>query len=122
MTKIKRFKIRDDILQGHGLQMIRGDYKEGGSWIREDVKWFISFPLNGSIELDVGLPDDISKWNDLNYVLVLDDDFGQPYVPYVPFYVYMGNPEPSKETEFLKTIIVAYNEKMSQLLYLEEIV
>lgn len=70
-----------------------------------------------SITLNIVFPEDLSKWNDFDYVLVLDDEFGQPYVP---FYDYMSGR--IKETfPFLEAVIISYNEIMSSLPYLEEI-
>ena len=57
------------------------------------------------------------EWNDFDYILVLDEDYGQPYGP---FYHFMSG-EIKEPWDGLKEVIEAYNEFMSSLIFLEEI-
>lgn len=108
--KIKRFRLKPDadvssVPESPHLSYIHKDCTRG---------FFKS--LGHEITLNIGFPEDLSKWNDLDYILVLDEDFGQPYGP---FYHYMYNQ--IKSFVSLLNVVHAYNEEMSKLEYLEEI-
>jgi len=118
---IHRFTLK----KGTTLDDIRKEKNltEGGSWIHKDSKHCFYIVLDESIELNIGFPDDLSKWNDWDYIIVLDDDFGQPYTP---FYSYLddyneNDMETKSYPDFLYKIINRYNEEMSKLGFLEEI-
>ena len=66
--------------------------------------------------MNIAFPEDISKWNDFDYVLVLDEDFGQPYTP---FYNHYEDEDDSNYFEFLRNVVEAYNAKMDSLSFLE---
>lgn len=107
--KIKRFRLKPD------ADISSVPESKYLSYIHKDcVRGFFK-SLGYGITLDIGFPEDLSKWDDFDYVLVLDEDFGQPYGP---FYHYMGN----KISAFpaLLEIVNAYNREMSKLEYLEE--
>ena len=118
--EIRRFRLKenitaDDIRKAVGL-------REGGSWIQEDCKQFLCVNLVDSMELNIGFPDDLSQWNDWDHILVLDDDFCQPYTP---FYTYWNDvKENGRATrtypDFLRNVIDRYNEEMGKLEFLEE--
>ena len=76
--KIKRFKLRDGVT----LDSIRATHKnlqEGGSYIAKDAEWMMFKLLNGDISANIAFPSDLSKWNDFDYIELIDDeDFGQP--------------------------------------------
>lgn len=88
----------------------------GGKWISEDSCHFFSHWLVGEIELYVGLPEDLSTWDDYKHILVLDEDFGQPYTP---FYGLLENPK-EKSFKFLRQVVSKYNKFMDSLEFLEE--
>lgn len=113
--EIARFKMRPNVSLNN-IKCIR----EGGSWIHENTIRFMSIPIYDKYEitLNIGFPEDLSKWNDFDYILVLDEDFGQPYTP---FYSYMGETWQNKIGSILSTIIQNYNEEMRNLPFLEEI-
>lgn len=71
-----------------------------------------------TITLNVVFPEDLSQWNDYDYILVMDEDFGQPYTP---FYNQYNEKIDEREKPFLGLVIRAYNEIMESLPYLEEI-
>ena len=82
---------------------------EGGSWVNKNAYHVFWKVLVSSIEVDIALPKDLSEWDDFDYVLVMDDDFGQPYTP---FY--------GKESfHALLNIIGHYNKFMDSLDFLE---
>lgn len=113
--KIDRFKMRPNVSLNN-IKCIR----EGGSWIHENAIQFISIPIHDKypITLNIGFPEDLSKWDDFEYVIVLDEEFGQPYAP---FYSFMNKPWLVKIGSALYTIIQNYNEEMRALPFLEEI-
>ena len=72
--------------------------------------------LYDSIEVSIAFPVDLSQWNDFDFVIVLDDNFGQPFTP---FYHYMDG-----EIElypFLENVVNAYNDFMNAQPYLERV-
>jgi len=116
MKQIKRFKLKD----GTTFDTIQQECKfirDGGSWINPDSLHYISrdvTPQNSrgaEISLEIGFPKDLSKWDDYDFVLVLDEDFCQPYTPF-----YGNEPFP-----FLSGVISMYNEVMERFSFLEEI-
>lgn len=113
--KIDRFKMRPNVSLNN-IKCIR----EGGSWIHENAIQFMSIPIHDKyqITLNIGFPEDLSKWDDFNYILVLDEDFGQPYIP---FYAYLDGTWLKKTGSVLTQIIQKYNEEMRALPFLEEI-
>ena len=86
------------------------------SYISKDCVRGFFVNLGHEITLNVGFPKNLLKWNDWNYVLVIDEEFGQPYTP---FYKYLINE--IEAFPALLEIVHAYNEEMSKLEYLEEI-
>ena len=71
-------------------QIIKLGARPGGTWINQDSDLYISitrkFPGScGYFSISIGFPDfekGLAEWDDFNFVLVLDDDFGQPYTPF----------------------------------------
>lgn len=112
---IKRFKIKDGVT--FDLLKCDSNICQGVSYIHKDVvltdrKLNI---LNG-IDVEIGFPEDLSKWNDQTYVLVLDFDSLQPFEP---FYTYVE--AESISSKFLGALEKEYNKWMSSRWYLEEI-
>lgn len=113
---IKRYKLKDGVT--HEFLLANG-CKEGGVWIDESAVFYISKPLVDEVSLNIGFPDDLSKWNDVYYILVLDEDFGQPYTP---FYHYAQTRiRGGKPFKFLSRVIAAYNKTMDSLPFFEEL-
>ena len=118
IKQIKRFKLKDGVT----IDDIKKEYKslrEGGSWIHQDAVYNIFrdvTPQNSrgsEISVCVGFPNDLLKWDDYNFVLVLDEEFGQPYTPFYGD----DNEEPFP---FLAGVIRRYNEVMGRFSFLEE--
>lgn len=116
--KIKRFKLKDNITKD---DLIALGFKSGGTWIKKDAELFLSKychykKLDFEYTIDIAFSSDINDWNDFDNVLVMDDDFGQPYTPF--YYDNYGK----DITDFpaLEHVISSYNEFMSSLWILEE--
>ena len=68
-------------------QLVELGARPGGTWFNQDSDLYISitreFPNScGDFSIYIGFPDfeeSLAEWDDFNYVLVLDDDFGQPF-------------------------------------------
>lgn len=126
MAKIKRYKLVD----GFDVEDYREKYriKEGGSWACDGSENFVMKsvyfrkPNDPRDEFEFSIyvcfpeAEKMEKWNDLDYILVLDDDFGQPYTP---FYRRYG--EDVNDCWCLEKVIEKYNEWMDSLEFLEEI-
>lgn len=127
--KIKRYKLKPNITKE---QLEKYGLKDGGSWVFNGCKHYIHKYFHvkflcqysekktrkGSFEFDIyiGFNDDISNWNDYDNILIMDEDFCQPYTP---FYTDFEN----DVTDFpcLEKVIETYNKYMDSLDFLEEI-
>ena len=103
-------------------QLIKAGAKCGGSWIDKSSKLHISksFILpeyDFEFSIDICFKPDISDWNDFDNVLVLDEDFLQPYTP---FY---GNNYKKEVSNFpcLEYCIEKYNKFMDGFDFLCEV-
>lgn len=109
---INRYKLKDGIMLEEILKELEErniPHTEGGGYIHKDSYWSFWKNLVGDIEVCVALPKDLSEWNDEDYVLVLDDAFGQPYTPF-----YSEHRFP-----FMLNVIGHYNKFMDSLDFLE---
>lgn len=118
MLKIKRFKMKPaaDISVfpwGRIQKIINGPI----NYVNKNSFFGIWEDLCHEISVTIAFPEDLSEWNDIDYILVLDEQFGQPYIPF--YYFMTGKIE--EPWDKLKEIIEAYNEFMSSLTCLEEI-
>lgn len=105
-------------------QLIKLGARPGGTWINKDSDLYISitreFPgSRGDFSICIGFPDfekGLAEWDDFNFVLVLDDDFGQPYTPF-----YGENYKKDiQDFPFLEFVIEKYNEFMDSFDFLCE--
>ena len=110
--KINRYTLKPNITESDLLS--RG-FNKGGSWIYDGCEIYRFIPLNDSIELNIGF-DGSKEWNDIDNILVLDDDFGQPYTPFYRYY-----DEDINDYEFLENVVKRYNEVMDNLDFLERV-
>lgn len=117
--KIKRFKLKENIAKE---KLISLGFKSGGSWIKKDSELFLSkcFYYNKThfeYSISIAFGSDINDWNDFDNVLILDEDFCQPYTP---FY---GDNYGKDIDGFptLENVIAKYNEFMSGLGIFEEL-
>jgi hypothetical protein len=125
--KIKHYKLKDGITREY---LLENRCKEGGTWISKDTELFISKTISAKIrtkkgfryvadsfDICVGFPADLSKWNDFDYIIVIDEDFCQPYTAF-----YHDNYDKDiKGFPCLEYVIEQYNEFLSSLPFLEEI-
>lgn len=116
--KIKRYKLRDDVTKDELLQC---GLKEGGTWIKKDAKIFLTQcfdykKAHFEFSINIAFDSNIGDWNDFDNVLVIDENFCQPYTP---FY---GKNYGKEINDFaaLEYVIQKYNEFMSGLSFLME--
>ena len=119
---VKRYKMKPNIT----LEDIQAFAKEhakkfgfGGAaiWISEDSEHFLSTYINDDILLSIGFPKDLQKWDDFDHVMVMDEDFGQPFTP---FYKYIDG-EIQEPEDFVMHTVDKYNAVMDSLTFLEAI-
>lgn len=115
MVNIKRYRIK----HGFDKQILidEYDFRPGGSWISKDVKYYNKFTIGfykyRDIVLYIGIPDDIKEWNDIDYVLVVDNEV---FYPLKEFYDLSFGSD-----EFRDDIVRRYNMMLDELEYLEEV-
>ena len=94
MSKIKRFKLKEGRQTKEDLD--RHGFRDGGKWIIKDAKRFFSktirkedknYHQDYEISFNIAFGEDLSTFNDFDNVLILDEEFGQPYTP---FYDYLN--------------------------------
>ena len=110
---IHRYKLKDGVSHADiakELKRLKIQTHEGGSYINKNSSYSFFKVLKDEIEACVAFPEDLSLWDDFDYVLVLDDSFGQPYTP---FY------ESEKPFVYMLDIIGRYNKLMDSLSFLE---
>ena len=105
-------------------QLIELGARPGGTWVNKGSDLYISiareFPdSGGDFIIYIGFPDfekGLVEWDDFNFVLVLDDDFGQPYTPF-----YGKNYKKDiQNSPCLEYVIEKYNEFMDSFDFLCE--
>lgn len=118
--KIKRFKVKDGVTKE---DLIALGFASGGTWVKKDAKLFRCrifeyTPTHFEYSISIVFGDDINDWNDFDNVLILDEDFCQPYTP---FY---GDNFGKEIYDFpsLENVIYRYNKFMSELGIFEEVV
>ena len=112
--KIKRFKLKKGVTKTRLLAL---GFRPGGTWIKKDAELFFTTSLEYDISLDIAFGENINDWNDFDNVLLLDEDFGQPYTPF--YGKNYGKDVTGRPA--LETVIVGYNRIMQDLGIFEEI-
>ena len=110
---INRYKLKDGITMDKILTELKErkiPFTEGGKYVHKDAYYTCWHVLMDEIEVNIAFPEDLSKWDDFDYILVLDDSFGQPYTP---FY------EARHMFTYLLNVIGHYNKFMDSLNFLE---
>ena len=82
--KIKRYSIKKEVVVD---DIIAAGGKEGGTWINKESKFLLSKycyykPTDFEFSINIAFKQDIKDWDDFENVLVLDEDFCQPYTPF----------------------------------------
>jgi len=91
-------------------------YSEGfASYIHKDAVCSISKLLADDITVNIGFPEDLSKWNDFAFVIVMDESFGQPYTPF-----YHVEEHKRYQFPFVLNVVGHYNKFMDSLSFLEK--
>lgn len=118
-TKIKRFKLKDGVTK---KQLIALGAETGGTWIKKDAKLYLCKifeyrPTDFEYSIEIAFSKNINDWNDFDNILILDEDFCQPYTP---FY---GDNFGKEITNFpsLENVIENYNKWLSSLGIFDEI-
>lgn len=119
---VNRYKMKDNI----SLDDILNECKQkgflcvdGGGWINNKSRYVLWKVLSGNIELEIALPRDPSKyWNDVNYILVMDDNIGHAYYPFYSENE-SGDVGDILQDAKLANVIINYNMFMSSLSFLE---
>lgn len=118
--KVKRYKIKDGTTKG---KLIECGFKSGGSWVRDDAeliltRFFENKKIRFEFSINIVFSSGIADWNDLGNVLVEDESFCQPYTPFYEMCRKTKvNPFPA-----LEYIVNTYNDFMSSLPFLEEVI
>lgn len=117
--KIKRYKLKRNITKD---DLIALGFKNGGSWIKKDAELFLCKIFNYrkthfEYSINIAFASDINNWNDFDNILILDEDFCQPYTP---FY---GDNYGKDIDNFptLENVITNYNDLMDSLGIFEEV-
>ena len=106
------YKMKPDV----NIEDIEG-IREGGSWINKRDKYFITRTCGDEdITLNIGFPDDLSLWDDFDDVIVLDENFCQPYYPF-----YDAVEKNKTNNIFAMNVIGHYNKIMNSFPFLEKI-
>lgn len=117
--KIKRYKLRDGVTKE---ELLKSGFREGGTWVKKDSELFFARcfeykKTHFEFSINIAFSSNIGDWNDFDNVLILDEDFCQPYTP---FY---GDNYGKEINNFstLEYVIQKYNEFMSGLSFLMEV-
>lgn len=116
MIRANSYKIKDEFLKNNHIKSSHS----GGTWINKNCVSVISktfFYNELEFSVDIGFPDNLRQWNDFDYILVMDEDFGQPYTPFYGEWY-------KKEVEnfpCLEYVIQKYNEFLDSLDFLEKV-
>ena len=115
IMKINRYQIKESVTLETLLKYRFMKHNSPATYIYKDVIYTRNIPLYDDIELYIGFPEDLSRWNDFDYVLVMDDQFGQPYTP---FHNYLNGK--CKEFPYLQKVIKEYNRVMDSFDFLQK--
>ena len=91
------------------------------SYIHKDGLFSTHKMLDGEISVNICWPANLKTWDSFEHVLVMDEDFGQPYVPFYDLDEKL-NCNPNKSVnKFALNIAGQYNKFMDSLGFLERI-
>ena len=111
--KIKRFKLKENVTEDDLIQL---RFQQGGSFVNENAKWLKFKTLDNFVSVNLTFPEYLQDWNDFVYVLLLDEDFGQPYSPFYNYFLVDAKEGPPA----LNNIVYQYNKFMEELGLFEE--
>ena len=119
MSIVNKYRIKDNVTKDNIVAELKEKHLpicEAGTYISKDAKFHTFKTLVGSIEVEVAFPENLSAWDSFDHVLVMDDDFGQPYDPF-----YEADENEKRRFPFVLNVIGQYNEFMNSLSFLERI-
>lgn len=114
LTMINRYRLKEGITMRDILAELKRkgiSCNNGGLWVQNNAKYICFKPLIDEVEVNIAFPEDLSEWNDFDYVLVMDDSFGQPYTPFYS----------DKLFPYVLNVIGHYNKFMNGLSFLEKV-
>ena len=116
MGIVNRYRMKpgvtlDDIK--HELQEKHLPISTNTSYIDGWLEFSTFSMLVDEISVNIGFPKDVSKWDDYEHIVVIDEDFLQPYGPFYNI----------DEDPFIYALNVVghYNKFMDSLSFLEEV-
>ena len=114
--KINRYKIK----QGTTKQdLINCGFRQGGTWVIKNATLFKSYYVNyKSLEasINIAFTNNIDGFNDFDNILILDEDFLQPYTV-----MYGDNYGKETDFEYAVAVIKEYNKQLDNLPFLARI-
>lgn len=108
--KINRYYINPNTKKE---DLIDVGFKSGGSWIIDDAVLFKTYDICNNISISIAFTENILDFNDFDNILVIDEDFGQPYTPF-----YGDNYGKDIKNKFIQKIIIGYNKFLDSLPFL----
>ena len=112
--KVKRYKLKKNVTWDDICKLPR--IQDGGEYIENTAKKMFWVELFKNIDLCVSFPENLSTWDDFNFICIIDDDWGQPYTP---FYNHLNDPG-RKPFPCVESVINNYNKFMDELGIFEE--
>jgi hypothetical protein len=100
------------------VQQLRdAGFRPGGAWIHAEAFMFAERCLAHELSVSICFFPELGVWDDFHNILVLDEEFGQPYTPF-----YSENYKKDiKNFPVLEYCIRQYNDFLGSFDFLEEI-
>ena len=120
--KIKRYKIRENVTKNDIIRNCHCSWSNGtADYVVEGadftIRKFGEFrKTDFEFSIMIAFKPNIQDWNDFNNILIIDDEWCQPYTP---FYDYFDKEVYDFPT--LEYLISEYNKFMDSLSFLEEV-
>jgi len=111
---IKHYKIKSGITLDDIKKEVKAKHiphADNGTWVHKDSVYVIWQTVAEDITVNVAFPADLSQWNDFDFILLLDEDFGQPYTPFYS--------EKMVEFPFLNKVKTNYSRFLESLNFME---
>ena len=112
INAINRYKLKDDVTMDEILSELKErnlPVSEGGKYINDKACYSTWKVLVDGISINIAFPENPIEWDDYEFVLVMDDDFCQPYTPFYRASIY----------PYLLNVVGHFNKFMDSLTFLE---
>lgn len=119
MNIVNEYKIKEGITKNDILAELKDKHitvGKYGTYIHPDAKFSLSKELVEDISVNIAFPKDLSKWDSFDYVLIMDENCGQPYYPF-----YKADEDNAKPLRYALNVIGHYNEFMDKFTFLERL-